>query len=61
MICFSGFIDSEMIKNTMPAPSEDTLILLCGPPKMISEAVRPNLEELITLKNLYLLFNKLID
>ena len=43
---FSGFIDSDMIKNTMPAPSEDTLILLCGPPKMISEAVRPNLEEL---------------
>ena len=43
---FSGFIDSDMIKNTMPAPSEDTLILLCGPPKMISEAVRPSLEEL---------------
>ena len=43
---FSGFINSEMIKNTMPAPSDDTLILLCGPPKMISEAVRPNLEEL---------------
>ena len=37
---------SEMIKKTMPAPSDDTLILLCGPPKMISEAVRPNLEEL---------------
>ena len=43
---FSGFINSDMIKNTMPAPSEDTLILLCGPPKMISEAVKPSLEEL---------------
>ena len=43
---FIGFIDSEMINNTMPAPSDDTLILLCGPPKMISEAVRPSLEKL---------------
>jgi len=35
-----------MIKNTMPEPSDDTLILLCGPPKMNSEAVKPALESL---------------
>ena len=43
---FTGFIDQEMIKNTMPDPGEDTLILLCGPPKMNSEAVKPALEAL---------------
>jgi cytochrome-b5 reductase len=35
-----------MITDTMPPPSDDTLILLCGPPKMISQAVKPTLDEL---------------
>tara|TARA_B100001175_G_C19062182_1_gene427140 strand:- start:211 stop:588 length:378 start_codon:yes stop_codon:yes gene_type:complete len=43
---FTGFIDEEMIRNTMPEPSEETLILLCGPPKMNSEAVKPALESI---------------
>jgi len=43
---YKGFINSDMITETMPAPSDDTLILLCGPPKMISEAVKPTLEQL---------------
>ena len=43
---YRGFINSDMITETMPAPSDDTLILLCGPPKMISEAVKPTLEQL---------------
>ena len=43
---FTGFIDEEMIRNTMPEPSDDTLILLCGPPKMNSEAVKPALESI---------------
>ena len=43
---FMGFIDEEMIINTMPQPRDDTLILLCGPPKMNSEAVKPALEAL---------------
>ena len=43
---FTGFINSKMITDTMPPPSDDTLILLCGPPKMISQAVKPTLEEL---------------
>ncbi len=43
---FTGYISPEMITETMPPPSDDTLILLCGPPKMISEAVKPGLEVL---------------
>tara|TARA_B100001057_G_scaffold218674_1_gene218837 strand:- start:289 stop:411 length:123 start_codon:yes stop_codon:yes gene_type:complete len=35
----------------MPSQADDTLILLCGPPKMISEAVKPSLEELNYLKD----------
>jgi len=27
-----GFVTQEMLKEYMPAPSEDTLILFCGPP-----------------------------
>ena len=48
---FTGFINSEMIAETMPSQADDTLILLCGPPKMISEAVKPSLEELNYLKD----------
>ena len=43
---FTGFIDEEMIRTTMPEPSDDTLILLCGPPKMNSESVKPALESI---------------
>ncbi|EGV99007.1 NADH-cytochrome b5 reductase 2 [Cricetulus griseus] len=42
----SGFVTADMIKEHLPAPGEDTLILLCGPPPMIQEAVRPSLEQL---------------
>ncbi|XP_041110960.1 NADH-cytochrome b5 reductase 3-like [Polyodon spathula] len=41
-----GFINEEMIKDQMPPPGEDTLILLCGPPPMIQFACIPNLEKL---------------
>merc|ERR1712187_470583 len=30
-----GFITQEMIKECLPAPSPDTLILMCGPPPMM--------------------------
>lgn len=53
LLCFisgwkysSGFVTADMIKEHLPAPGEDTLILLCGPPPMIQEAVRPSLEQL---------------
>lgn len=41
-----GFISQDMIKEHLPAPSEDTLILMCGPPPMINMACIPNLESL---------------
>jgi len=42
----SGFISTEMIKEHLPSPSPDTLILMCGPPPMIEFACQPNLEKL---------------
>ena len=42
---FTGFINEEMISKTMPPPSDDTLILLCGPPKM-NVLVKNALEEI---------------
>ncbi|XP_015267199.1 PREDICTED: NADH-cytochrome b5 reductase 2 [Gekko japonicus] len=42
----SGFVTTDMIKDHLPAPSDDTLILMCGPPPMIQFACQPNLEKL---------------
>jgi len=43
---YTGHINTKMLDETMPQNTDDTLILLCGPPKMISEAAKPSLEEL---------------
>ncbi|MBN3303678.1 NB5R3 reductase, partial [Amia calva] len=40
-----GFISEDMIKSHLPAPGEDTLILMCGPPPMIQFACNPNLDK----------------
>lgn len=32
---YSGFITREMIQETMPAPSDDNLVCVCGPPPMM--------------------------
>lgn len=40
-----GFISEEMVKNHLPPPGEDTLILMCGPPPMIQFACNPNLDK----------------
>jgi cytochrome-b5 reductase len=29
---FTGFVNEDVIKKTMPKPSDDHLILVCGPP-----------------------------
>jgi len=42
----SGFVSAEMIQEHLPPPSEETLILMCGPPPMINFACEPNLEKL---------------
>ncbi|KAL0978236.1 hypothetical protein UPYG_G00167830 [Umbra pygmaea] len=41
-----GFISADMIQEHLPAPSEDTLVLMCGPPPMIQFACNPNLDKL---------------
>lgn len=42
----TGFINTEMIAAHLPAPSRDTLVLMCGPPPMIKYACKPSLEKL---------------
>lgn len=41
----SGFINADMLAEHMPKPSDDTQILMCGPPIMITAACKPNLEK----------------
>jgi len=41
-----GFVNEEMIKANLPAPGDDTVILMCGPKPMIDFACSPNLEKL---------------
>ncbi|CAB1353896.1 unnamed protein product, partial [Coregonus sp. 'balchen'] len=41
-----GFINADMIQEHLPAPSDDTLVLMCGPPPMIQFACNPNLDKL---------------
>ncbi|KAI6189612.1 NADH-cytochrome b5 reductase 3 isoform X1 [Aphelenchoides bicaudatus] len=42
----TGFISDVMIQQHLPPPSDDTAILMCGPPAMISFACVPNLTKL---------------
>ncbi|XP_060932244.1 NADH-cytochrome b5 reductase 2 [Limanda limanda] len=42
----SGFVSQDMIQEHLPAPSSDSLIVLCGPPPMIQYACLPNLDKL---------------
>ncbi|XP_041833178.1 NADH-cytochrome b5 reductase 3 [Melanotaenia boesemani] len=40
-----GFISEDMVREHLPIPSDDTLILMCGPPPMIQFACNPNLDK----------------
>lgn len=40
-----GFVDEEMLRQHLPAPADDVIILSCGPPPMIKFAILPNLEK----------------
>ncbi|XP_017247630.1 nitrate reductase [NADH] [Daucus carota subsp. sativus] len=42
----SGFITEAILREHIPAGSEDVLALACGPPPMIRFAVNPNLEKM---------------
>ncbi|XP_029430014.1 NADH-cytochrome b5 reductase 1 isoform X3 [Rhinatrema bivittatum] len=41
-----GFVNASVIRDHLPAPAEDTLILMCGPPPMIQIACNPSLDML---------------
>ncbi|XP_076861207.1 NADH-cytochrome b5 reductase 3 [Brachyhypopomus gauderio] len=40
-----GFISEQMVRDHLPPPGDDTLILMCGPPPMIQFACSPNLDK----------------
>lgn len=40
-----GFISEDMVRDHLPPPADDTLILMCGPPPMIQFAANPNLDK----------------
>uniref|UniRef100_A0AAX7SI46 NADH-cytochrome b5 reductase n=1 Tax=Astatotilapia calliptera TaxID=8154 RepID=A0AAX7SI46_ASTCA len=40
-----GFISEDMVREHLPPPSNETLILMCGPPPMIQFACNPNLDK----------------
>uniref|UniRef100_A0A8C6WGF4 NADH-cytochrome b5 reductase n=1 Tax=Neogobius melanostomus TaxID=47308 RepID=A0A8C6WGF4_9GOBI len=42
----TGFVTADMIRDHLPAPSSDVLVVLCGPPPMIQYACLPNLDKL---------------
>lgn len=52
----TGFITQEMIKGSLPAPSKDVLVLMCGPPPMIEHACKKNLDALEYPKAQYMSF-----
>ena len=41
-----GFINEDMLRQHLPAASEQTYIFMCGPPPMLKFACRPNLDKL---------------
>ncbi|NXU58124.1 NB5R3 reductase, partial [Turnix velox] len=41
-----GFVNQDMIRDHLPPPQNDVLVLMCGPPPMIQYACIPNLDKL---------------
>ena len=52
----SGFISEQMVREHLPAPSDDTVILMCGPPPMIQYACTPNLNAVGHAKEAQIVF-----
>jgi cytochrome-b5 reductase len=38
---YVGFINEQMVRETLPPPGDDTLVLACGPPVMLERCVQP--------------------
>ncbi|KAH7886818.1 hypothetical protein F5I97DRAFT_1058506 [Phlebopus sp. FC_14] len=41
-----GRVDASLMRTHLPAPSEEALVLVCGPDAMINQAIRPGMESL---------------
>jgi len=41
-----GFINETMIKERLPPPGDDTLVIMCGPPPMVKFACQENLTKM---------------
>ncbi|CAK6442342.1 unnamed protein product [Pipistrellus nathusii] len=41
-----GFVTADMIREHLPPPADDVLLLLCGPPPMVQLACHPTLDKL---------------
>jgi len=41
----TGFINDQMVRDHQPAPDQDTVVFMCGPPPMIKFACLPSLEK----------------
>jgi len=51
-----GFIDEKMLAEHLPAPSDQSAVLMCGPPPMINFACMPNLDKVGHKKNRLIAF-----
>lgn len=50
-----GHVTEKMLKEHLPAPSDDTLILVCGPPDFVKKTCLPMLQKLgHNTKNIFL-------
>ncbi|KAI9591783.1 hypothetical protein BDF19DRAFT_472238 [Syncephalis fuscata] len=38
---YKGFVNTTMIKETMPAPTEGNIVMICGPPPMLESVSGP--------------------
>ena len=42
----TGFINEEMVRDYLPAPSAETVVFMCGPPMMLEKACISNLKKI---------------
>lgn len=38
---YVGFVNEQMVRESLPPPSDDTIVFVCGPPIMISKCLEP--------------------
>lgn len=38
---YVGFVNEQMVRESLPPPSDDTIVFVCGPPIMVSKCLEP--------------------